>query len=667
MVSKVQSRMPRIMRNPHFWIVLALFAAGAIFHHAEQIGFLTYEESSTHFGLTRHAVDRVLFLIPITYAGFIFGITGGLISLAVALTIMLPRVIFVSPSWGDALLETLGVILVGGLVNMWFEGYQRERKRRQQTLMKLEAAQQELQSHVQAIENSEKRLAALNAVSDIIAQSLELQAVLELAASKVMEVMDVEVCLIFLLDEQAQELVLELYRGVSEEFSAEIKKMRVGEGFNGRVAQSGEPMVVEDASYDPRLSREVVKQEGIRAQLIVPVVAKGKVVGTLCMATRRSKQFAAEEVELLSAIGSEIGIAIENARLYQNEQLIAEQLRISEKKYRELFESAHDAIVVQDLKGDVIMTNRAFASLTGYAQEELIGMNVTSFLPEAGLKLARETKRKLLQGEVTNEPFEQYLIKKDGTEAILKLTTSPIVSDGRIAGFQHIARDITEEKRMEENLRFYLRQVTRAQEEERKRIARELHDDTAQGLVALSRRLDDLVSTSEHLSPRDIEFLEELREQTNRILEGVRRFSQDLRPSILDDLGLLPALEWLTSDLSQHFGIALATAVVGPERRFSPEAELLLFRIAQEALRNVWRHSGATRAWVTAEFGEGKATLTIVDNGKGFELPKRLGDLATDGKLGLAGMQERAQLLGGSFSLQSEPGKGTVVTVEVPI
>ena len=655
------------MRNPHFWIVLVLFAAGAIFHYAEQIGFVGTEEPSTHFGLTRHAIDRVLFLLPIIYAGFIFGLTVGLISLAVALAIMLPRVIFVSPSWEDALVETLGVILVGGLVNMWFEGYQKERKRRQQTLVKLEAAQQELQSHVQAIENSEKRLAALNAVSTIISQSLELQAVLDLAVSKVMEVMDVEMCLIFLLDEEAQELVLEVYRGVSEEFSAGIKKMRVGEGFNGRVAQSGEPMVVEDASHDPRLSREVVRQEGIRAQLIVPLVAKGKVVGTLCMATRRSKQFAPEEVELLSAIGSEIGIAIDNARLFQNEQLIAEQLRISEKKYRELFESAHDAIVVQDLTGDVIMTNRAFAALTGYTQEELMGMNVSSFLPEAGLKLARETKRKLLQGEIINQPFEQHLIKKDGTEAILKLSTSPIVSNGRIAGFQHIARDITEEKRMEENLRFYLRQVSRAQEEERKRIARELHDDTAQGLVALSRRLDDLVSTSEDLSPHDIELLEELREQTNRILEGVRRFSQDLRPSILDDLGLLPALEWLTSDLSQHFGIAIATAVVGPERRFSLEAELLLFRIAQEALRNVWRHSDASRAWVTVEFDEGKATLTITDNGKGFELPRRLEDLASDGKLGLAGMQERAQLLGGSFTIQSEPGKGTVITVEVSI
>lgn len=659
--------MPRIMRNPHFWIVLAMFTAGAIFHYAEQIGFVATEEPSTHFGLTRHAVDRVLFLLPIIYAGFIFGIRGGLFSLAVALAIMLPRVILLSPSWEDALVETFGVILIGGLVNMWFEGYRRERKRHQQTLVKLEAAQQELQSHVQAIENSEKRLAALNAVSDIISQSLELQAVLDLAASKVMEVMDVEVCLIFLLDEEAQELVLEVYRGVSEEFSAEIKKMRLGEGFNGRVAQSGEPMVVEDASRDPRLSREVVRQEGIRAQLIVPLVAKGKVVGTLCMATRRSKQFVAEEVELLSAIGSEIGVAIENARLYQNQQLIAEQLRISERKYRELFESAHDAIVVQDSKGDVIMANRAFASLTGYAQEELIGMNVTRFLPEAGLKLARETKRKLVQGEVIDQPFEQHMVKKDGTEAILKLTTSPIVSDGRIAGFQHIARDITEEKRMEENLRFYLRQVTRAQEEERKRIARELHDDTAQALVALSRQLDDLVSTSEHLSPRDIELLEELLEQTNRILEGVRRFSQDLRPSILDDLGLLPALEWLTSDLSQHFGIAIGVAVVGRERRFSPEAELLLFRIAQEALRNVWRHSKASRAWVTVEFDEDEATLTIADNGKGFGLPRRLEDLASDGKLGLAGMQERAQLLGGSFKLQSEPGKGTIVTVEVPI
>jgi len=166
---------------------------------------------------------------------------------------------------------------------------------------------------------------------------------------------------------------------------------------------------------------------------------------------------------------------------------------------------------------------------------------------------------------------------------------------------------------------------------------------------------------------QDIVTLEKLREQIDSILEGVRRFSQDLRPSILDDLGLLPALEWLASDLTDHFAISIGMAVLGSERRFSPEVELLLFRIAQEALRNVWRHSGASRAWITVDFSDDKTVLTIRDNGKGFELPKRVSDLAGTGKLGLAGVEERAKLLGGSLTVDSELGKGTTVTVEVPI
>jgi len=164
-----------------------------------------------------------------------------------------------------------------------------------------------------------------------------------------------------------------------------------------------------------------------------------------------------------------------------------------------------------------------------------------------------------------------------------------------------------------------------------------------------------------------LELVDEIQGQVDKILEGLRRFSQDLRPSVLDDLGLLPALEWLTSDVEAHFGIDVGMAVEGSERRFSPDVELLLFRIAQESLRNVWRHSEASRAWLTLEFDECRTTLTVSDNGKGFKVPQRAGDLAKVGKLGLAGMEERARLIGGALRLQSNPGEGTIVTVEAPI
>jgi signal transduction histidine kinase len=162
----------------------------------------------------------------------------------------------------------------------------------------------------------------------------------------------------------------------------------------------------------------------------------------------------------------------------------------------------------------------------------------------------------------------------------------------------------TEQQRMQENLRFYISQVLKAQESERLRIARELHDDTAQALTGLSRRLDmlvDTMSSSKAPPPQEIvSRLEELREQSDRILEGVRRFSRDLRPPVLDDLGLLPALKWLATALEEQHGMAVSIRVVGEQHRLPDNIELALFRVAQEALNNVWKHSEASAVELTA-------------------------------------------------------------------
>ncbi|MFC1963869.1 ATP-binding protein [Chloroflexota bacterium] len=226
---------------------------------------------------------------------------------------------------------------------------------------------------------------------------------------------------------------------------------------------------------------------------------------------------------------------------------------------------------------------------------------------------------------------------------------------------------VTEElKVMQQNLRLYLKQATRAQEEERKRISHELHDDTIQALVVLSRQLDNLASGDKRPSEENRIRLEDLWHQTDNILRGVRRLSQDLRPAALDRLGLLPALEWLASDVTEYSEIATKVNVVGEERHLPEEVAIALFRITQEALRNVWRHSGATNTEITIEFDDSKTRITVSDNGKGFKLPENIGDLAKDGKLGLAGMQERAQLVGGTLTVQSQPDNGTSITVELP-
>jgi signal transduction histidine kinase len=123
----------------------------------------------------------------------------------------------------------------------------------------------------------------------------------------------------------------------------------------------------------------------------------------------------------------------------------------------------------------------------------------------------------------------------------------------------------------------------------------------------------------------------------------------------------------VAADVEKRFGIEVRTSVIGDERRLPPDAELLLFRIAQEALRNVWRHSNASRACLVVEFDDGAVRLSARDNGTGFEAPERAGDLAKQGKLGLAGMEERARLLGATFNLESKPGEGTTVGVEMPV
>ena len=528
-----------------------MLAVGAIFHYPEHALLPPISES---LGLTRHAIERIFFLLPMVYSAFVFGWRAGLAVEIMTLAIMLPRIILISPNVEDAVVETCAVLIVGGLVTVWVEGYRRERRRTEEALVRLAEAQRELRSYVQVVEGNAKRLAALNEVSGVLGQSLQLEDVLGAAAEKVAEVMDIDVVLAFLLDEERQELEPKIHRGVSDEFIAGLGVLKVGEGLNGQVVATGEPLLVEDASTAPRLTKWVVRDEGIRASLIVPLRVESRITGTICVATRGTRQFVQEDVDLLSHIAAHMGVAVDNTRLYRSQRTMAEQ----------------------------------------------------------------------------------------------------------------IARDATTEKQMRESLSYYLQQVTLAQEEERRRIARELHDETAQDLVALSRRLDTLASTGEALSPRDKMLLDELRQQADTALEGVRRFSQDLRPSILDDLGLVPALEWLASDLEQHFGIAIEATVTGSVPRFASEVELVLFRIAQEALRNVWKHAEASRAWVTLAYADDTTVLTVEDDGKGFEVPEKVEDLAALGRLGLVGMQERCRLIGCKFEVESEPGKGTKITVALP-
>lgn len=220
----------------------------------------------------------------------------------------------------------------------------------------------------------------------------------------------------------------------------------------------------------------------------------------------------------------------------------------------------------------------------------------------------------------------------------------------------------------QDKMRFYLNAINKAQEEERKRISQELHDDTIQSLVVLSRGLDLLASTNTNLSQEEYRHrLEKLREQSNEIMTGIRRLSQDLRPAALDRLGLISALESLSADISKYWKININFTVDGTLQRMNADKELAIFRIVQEALRNVWRHSKATKADVNIEISNDILNITVSDNGQGFNVPKDMNNLPSSGKLGMAGMFERAQLIGATINIESEVGKGTKVSIQADI
>ncbi len=364
--------------------------------------------------------------------------------------------------------------------------------------------------------------------------------------------------------------------------------------------------------------------------------------------------------------GSIIG-AIETLEDITERHVVEDALMESEQSYRALFESAYDAIWVHDMDGTILTANDALSVLCGYPLDELVGMNVKQFIGnESDIKLARKVKKKLLSGGRIDAPYEMNLVRKDGTKLITIITTNLVNVENDLKAFQNTARDITNEKRMEENLRYYLQQITRAQEEERKRIARELHDDTAQLLLSLSRQLDNFIRNEENYSREQISFLKDIQGQVNKGVQSVHRYAQDLRPSLIDDLGLMAALRSLVKSTREYTEIEINLKVKGKERRLHSEVEMLLYRVIQEALNNVWKHSQATESHIDIRFTEKQVDVNISDNGIGFELSDTINDLTQTGKLGLIGMQERARLLGASLSFDSSPGKGTCVHISLP-
>jgi two-component system sensor histidine kinase UhpB len=240
-------------------------------------------------------------------------------------------------------------------------------------------------------------------------------------------------------------------------------------------------------------------------------------------------------------------------------------------------------------------------------------------------------------------------------------------SVGGIAEVQHLQNELMEMARKvqaaQEGLHDYIGAITSAQEEERMRLARELHDDTIQAVIALKQRVQlAQKSAKDQATRKSLSELETLAEQT---IENLRRLTRALRPIYLEDLGLATALEMLVNETSQANHLDAKFQPSGKERRLSREVELALYRIAQEALNNIVRHAHAKHANVQLAFNK-EIKLEVMDDGVGFSIPKSPTDFAPSGHFGLLGIRERADLIGAKLEVQSEAGHGTRLLVHLP-
>ncbi|HSB65709.1 MAG TPA: histidine kinase, partial [Anaerolineales bacterium] len=243
---------------------------------------------------------------------------------------------------------------------------------------------------------------------------------------------------------------------------------------------------------------------------------------------------------------------------------------------------------------------------------------------------------------------------------------------GGTAEIQHLQKELIRMAQKVEDaqhsLHSYIGAITDAQEDERRRLARELHDDTIQALIALKQKVqlaqlemepDGQPDTPEHNELNEISSL------TEKTIDNLRRVTRALRPIYLEDLGLVPALDMLVRETNQAMGVNVEFQQLGMERRLDPAYELALYRMAQEALSNIVRHAQATKAKLAISYSPNTVTIKATDNGVGFEVPNNTSQFAPNSHFGLLGIHERAELIGADLKITSTPQQGTQIEIRL--
>jgi PAS domain S-box-containing protein len=344
-----------------------------------------------------------------------------------------------------------------------------------------------------------------------------------------------------------------------------------------------------------------------------------------------------------------------------------QQRRVSDQ----ILSAVSQGVIISGVQQNILSVNDAFLKITGFSHAEVLGQTckfmqgpLTDPDTLANIRKAIETSTDFA-GDILN-------YRKDGTIFWNELTISPVRDDqGQVTQFVGIVRDISERKHAESEQREYTAQlqalsgrVLEAQETERRRVAHELHDELGQSLTAIKINLQAYERLAQGvpdgITAENIRIVEDA-------LKQVRGLAAALRPSMLDDLGLVPALGWMTEQNAMRSGIAMVFECPMPQIRLSADIETACFRIVQEALTNIVRHAQCSHVHIQLIHEDGALVLSVADNGCGFDVAAMRLRAKSGASMGVLGMQERATLIGGTLTMESATGRGSILTLRCPL
>jgi signal transduction histidine kinase len=547
---------------------------------------------------------------------------------------------------------------------------------------------------VDALSASEERLRALFAAGLAVTSELSLEALLHRLVEAAAELTGARYAALGVIDASGSHLEQFLTHGIDVDTRAAIGSLPRGRGILGVLIRDAKPLRLHDLAEDPRSVGFPPAHPPMRSFLGVPILLRGVAYGNLYLTEKQgSDDFTDEDEELVTLLAGQAAVAIENARLYEASTRWSRQLQSLEEVGNALatetdLDRLLDLVVrrLRELVGARIVAlalpsgseDLRFAAVAGDVAHDLLGETFSRSTSKSGRVIARRRSERV--DSVIDDPeVNQEVTRRAAARTGMWV---PLVARDRVIGVIEIhdkegpdARFSDDDLRLAETFaaraavavelsqrvaQDALRRVVQTQEQERRRLARELHDETGQALTSILLGLKPLEEAlSDHPAHAAVA---ELREHVVAALQDVRRLAVELRPAVLDDYGLVPALERLTESFAEQTGIRVDFRSALGETRLASDVETALYRVVQESLTNIVKHASARNVSVSLARRESAVAAVIEDDGAGFDQRA-----VRDDAVGLLGMRERLALLDGRLEVESRSGAGTTIVAEVPL